>query len=321
VKRLLATIQGAAVRMGGIRGGLLPLATVVFTLQTACGGNGTPVPPPTPTPVPPVAPANALPVIDAVSVHGNRAQEPANFADAGESVSVVAKVHDEETAVDQLQYTWTATAGTFSGTGTSVTWTAPSSVDAPGDVTIHLKVTEKYGTAGAFEHSVEGSTTLSMHDSPREVAGMARQFLLDFSDSSVPVDVVMRNFDMTCGPAIDERDQVARNRATFHIERYNIGSATATVPFGNAFCPVPPGRIQRGDACSAVPSHWESTVLSSRHKQIADGVDYVSAYYHADLKAWKLCDSQFPGTCVDATAGAPCSDALASAFARGLAGR
>jgi hypothetical protein len=287
---------------------------------TACGGS--PVPTPTPiTPPPETPPANALPVIDGITVQGSRSKEPANFADAGESVTVTAKVHDEETAADQLQYAWTSELGTFSGTGATVTWTAPSSVVAPVDVTVSLKVTEKYGSTLQFQHSVDGTATLSLHDSVREVGGMARQFLLDFSDSSVPVDVVMRNFDLTCGPAQDEREQVARNRSTFRIDRFVIGPATVTVPFGNAFCPLPPGRIQRGDACSAVPSHWESTVLSNQHHQIADGVDYVSAYYHADVKAWKLCDSQFPGTCFDTATGAGCSDATASAFARGLGKR
>ena len=130
----------------------------------------------------------------------------------------------------------------------------------------------------------------------------------------------MRNFDLSCQPAQDERDQVVFNRATFHIDKSVIGPATTTVPFGNAFCPVP-GRIQRGDACSGVPSHWESTIFSNKHVQIVDGVDYVSAYYHADVKAWKLCDSQFPGTCFDATVNGACTGAVASAFTRGFSKR
>jgi hypothetical protein len=292
-------------------------AAVAAVLLSACGGSNS-SPTPTPTPVPP---ANALPVVDSITIQGGRSHEPANFADAGETVVVSARVHDEETAADQLQYAWTAAVGTFSGTGAGVTWTAPASVPTPLTVTLSLKVTEKFGAGNVFEHSVDATATLSLHDSIKEVGEMSRQFLLDFSDSSVPVDVVMRNFDLTCGPAQDERAQVMRNRATFTINRFTIGPATVTVPFGNAFCPIPGGRIQRGDACSAVPSHWESTVLANRHTQIADGVDYVSAYYHPDANAWKLCDSQFPGTCVDTTVGGGCSDLTASAFARGLRGR
>lgn len=269
-------------------------------------------------------PANVPPVIDSFTVQGTRAaKEPSNFADVGETVPIVAKVHDDDTPAAQLEYQWSATAGTFSGSGASVNWIAPAGASTPVDVTITLKVVDHYGFPSqppAFTQTVSGSTALSLHDSVNEVGTMARQFLLDFSDSSVPVDQVMRNFDLTCGPAQDERDQVAFNRTAFHIEKSTIGPATVTVPFGNAFCPIP-GRVQRGDACSAVPSHWESTILSNRHLQIADGIDYVSAYYHADVKAWKLCDSQFPGTCFDATSNGACSGAVASAFARGFAKR
>jgi hypothetical protein len=260
-------------------------------------------------------PANVPPVIDSFTVQGTRsAKEPANFADLGEAIAVSAKVHDDDTPAEQLEYQWSAAAGTFTGSGASVTWTAPSAATTPADVTITLKVVDHYGFPGqtpTFTQSVTRTTTLSLHDSAGEVGTMARQFLLDFSDSSISTDVVMRNFDMTCGPAQDERDQVANNRSGSHIEKSSIGSATTTVPFGNAFCPVP-GRIQRGDACSAVPSHWESTDFSNRHYIIADGVDYVSAYYHADIKAWKLCDSQFPGTCFDATTGKACGAAAAA---------
>jgi hypothetical protein len=270
-------------------------------------------------------PANALPVIDSFTVQGTRSsKEPANFADLSEAVPVSAAVHDDDTLAAQLEYQWSATAGTFSGTGASVTWTAPASATTtPVDVTITLKVVDHFGFPGqtpAFTQSVSGTTTLSLHDTVTEVGTMARQFLLDFSDSNVPVDTVMRNFDMSCQLAQDERDQVVFNRASFHIEKWTIGPATVTVPFGNAICPVP-GRFQRGDACSAVPSHWESTIFSNRHYQIADGIDYVSAYYHSDVKSWKLCDSEFPGTCFDATTNGACTGAAATAFARGFAKR
>jgi hypothetical protein len=279
------------------------------------GGGGGPVTPP----------PNNLPVIDSIAIQGTRSKEPANFADLGEGVLVTAKVHDDETAADQLEYQWSATVGTFTGTGASVVWVAPASATTPADVTITLKVVEKYGFPGvppAFSHDVSGTAALSLHDSVAEVGGMARQFLLDFSDSSIrDVPRIMRNFDMSCGSAAqDEFDQVANNRQVFNIFRWNIGPASVTIPFGNAFCPIPGHRIQRGDACAAVPSHWESTVLSDRSVQIVDGIDFVSAYYHQDSKTWKLCDSQFPvppATCVDQN-GNPCPNtaSLAGRFIR-----
>src|SRR4051794_38394710 len=128
---------------------------------TSCGGH----PPTQPTPSdggsnggpnqqPP--PQNNLPVIDSITIQGTRPKEPAGFADMSESVDVTATVHDDETPADQLQYDWSATAGTFTGTGAKVTWTAPAELpgSASGTVTITLKVTEKYRQPGgplAFE--------------------------------------------------------------------------------------------------------------------------------------------------------------------------
>jgi hypothetical protein len=202
--------------------------------------------------------------------------------------------------------------GTFTGTGASVTWQAPASASTPMDVTITLKVVEHYGFPGqapAFTNTVSGTDTVSLHDSIGEVGGMARQFLLDFSDSNITdVSYVMRNFDPVCLGTQEETQQVSDNRKKFFIENSSIGQATVTIPFGNAFCQIP-GRTQRGDACSVTPSHWESKVLVNNHIQVADGNDWVAAFYRPANKSWKLCDSQFPGTCTDVTIGVPCSQA------------
>jgi hypothetical protein len=295
-------------------------------LIAACGGT----PPTTPTPgggggggggpVPP--PPNNLPVIDSITIQGTRAKEPANFADLGESVPIAAKVHDDETAADQLEYQWSATVGTFTGTGASVVWMAPAASTTPVDVTITLKVVEKYGYPGAplnFSHDVSADATLSLHDSAKEVGDMARQFLLDFSDSTIrDVPYIMRNFDLTCREAREESNQVSENRKHLKILRWNIGVPTVTVPFGNSFCPgisqADPSRSQRGDACTATRAHWESTFLDNGHFTVADGIDWINAFYRPALKAWKLCDSQFTGTCKDVTAGVGCADAVKSAI-------
>jgi hypothetical protein len=251
-------------------------------------------------------PANVPPVIDSFTVQGTRSpREPANFADVGETVPVTAAVHDDDTPAAQLEYQWSASAGTFSGTGANVNWMAPPSASTPADVTITLKVVDHYGFPGqtpAFTQSVTGTTTISLHDSANEVGTMARQFLLDFSDSSIrDVAYIMRNFQPGCYGTADETDQVAGNRVNFNIVRSVIGGVSVTVPFGNALCPIP-GRIQHGDACTAVPSHWESVVLESGplkgQLQIVDGVDWVAAFYYPDQKAWKLCDSQYVGKCL-----------------------
>ena len=258
-------------------------------------------------------PPNNLPVIDSITIQGRRSNEPANFADVGESIDLTAKVHDDETPADQLQYEWSASTGTLDGTGPKVTWMAPSGLSgsAPADVTITLKVIEKYGQPGGpltFQHDVSSTATLSLHDSVKEIGDMARQFLVDFSDSTIrDVSYIMRNFDPSCAGTQSESSQVADNRVKFKIDRWNVGQPTVDIPFGNAFCPVPL-RVQRGDACSTTPVRWESTVVKDGHHQVADGMDWISAFYLPALKAWKLCDSQFTGTCVDTTTGKPCTD-------------
>ena len=155
-------------------------------------------------------------MIEGISVQGRRLLQPARMADLGEIVDVVATVRDAETNVDELTYQWTATAGTFSGTGRTVTWTAPSSASTPAIVTITLKVTELYGhpnEAKTFSQDVSATQTLSLHDSVKEVGDMSRQFLTDFSTTTLKdSNVVMRNFNRAICPrpseVDNERDQV-----------------------------------------------------------------------------------------------------------------
>jgi hypothetical protein len=153
------------------------VAVGLFTI--ACGG-----PPNQPGPIvnrrPPVddLPNNA-PVIDSISVQGTKRNEPASFADVSEVVNVVAIVKDDETAVDQMQYNWTATAGAFTGTAARVSWQAPATATTPGTVTLMLELVERYGTNQ--EHRVSKTATVELHNSPKEVGDMAVRFLTDFS--------------------------------------------------------------------------------------------------------------------------------------------
>src|SRR5690349_1842808 len=106
--------------------------SVMVALAIGCGGKS----PTTPTLSGGIntggqqPPPNNLPVIDGITVQGNRAKQPPSFADVGEAVPVSAKVHDDETAADQLQYQWSASEGTIGGSGISVTWTAPADIQA-----------------------------------------------------------------------------------------------------------------------------------------------------------------------------------------------
>jgi hypothetical protein len=272
--------------------------SVAALILAACGGSGVS---PSPTPAGgsgfSTAPTNSAPTIGSITVQGTRAKEPANFADAGETVAVTATVHDDETAADQLQYAWTATAGTFTGTGATVSWIAPAAVTSASTVTISLIVTEKYGANLAFSQSVTGAATLSLHDSRSEVGVMARQFLLDFSDTNIKdVDVIMRNFGgaSSCAESFrvqDERDDVIRNYTFYRMINFRVDPPSVTVNFGGT-CPTNHGP-RKGDACAIDGVMWDSVDTRTNSRGASAGNDFVEAAYSANDSRWWLCASDY----------------------------
>jgi hypothetical protein len=272
---------------------VLALTAAVGLLGLTFGCSDSPtVPPPPPPPQPP---PNNAPVISSIRIQGARLNEPSNFADLLESVNVTADVRDDETPVAQLQFIWSSTIGTFSGGGSSVTWQAPAAATTPADVTLRLEVVERYGPPAAptaFEHRVSSSATLRLHDSLKEVGDMSRQFLLDFSDSSIrDVAYIMRNFEQGCYGTAAEAAEVAENRVRFQIVSSSVGAAAVTVNFGGV-CPF---RARPGDACAQVPVVWDSIDRSTGVRGTVRGTDQVAAVYVRSRGEWRLCDSQFNG--------------------------
>jgi hypothetical protein len=279
---------------------------LVFALAVGAAtcGSKTPI---TPSPPPVVDPGpvvnNTPPVIGKFTIQGIRQNEPANFADALEEVPVSVEVTDAESSINDLKFNWTSSVGTFSGTGAKVTWKAPDKVDAPTVVTLNLEVVETYTSQGKpVTNNPKGSATLSLHDSVKEAGDMARQFLLDFSDSSIPVPFVMRNFDPTCYGTSEETAQVADNRTNFTIIASTIGPPNTSVKFGG-ICSF---RSKPGDACARVLSYWKSrankniynadgSLYAGQGQEVEAGpnIDQVAAKYDANQQRWKLCDSQF----------------------------
>ena len=252
----------------------------------ATGGNGGQTPPP-----------NTPPVIDGITAQGSRPKEPAHYADVGESIRIAATVHDAETTTDRLDYQWTASVGDLSGTGATVTWTAPKSIESPMVVTIGLTVVENYGSGSSSgQNTVTGTSKISLHDSESEVGGMARGFLLDFSDSTIrDVPYIMRNFSRARCPhpkdVDDETDDVTNNRKNFTILDFEIGDAKVSVDFGGQ-CPF---RSRLGDACAVVPSFWQSIDLRDNSKGAVDGDDIISAVFAPSDDRWWLCASDYEG--------------------------
>ncbi len=271
------------------------LAGAAVLLLAACGGSpsgpgSVSQPPPSVTPP---APPNALPVIEAVTAQGRRTREPASFADLGETIDVSARVKDDETAVTDLEYEWGASTGTFEGAGAKVAWRAPDALTTPVDVTLTLKVTERFGYPGGakvYSQNVSGTVDVSVHNSAKEIGEIGRQFLLDFSDSSIrDISSIMRDFIPGCDGTKQETDEVTENRRRYKIIDSSVGEATTSVNFGGV-CHY---RAKRGDACTAVPVYWKSIDLDYNVTESVRGTDWLASFYVPATKRWGLCDSQF----------------------------
>jgi hypothetical protein len=239
------------------------------------------------------SPEPGPPVITAMTAKGSRPNEPPGFADLNEEIQVSATVTDPDTPLDRLQFEWRADTGTFTGTGPSVTWRAPASAHTPVQTTLNLRVADDRGSASS-------AVLVNVHDSIKEVGDLAREFLLDFSDSSKPPDYVMRNF--STGPRCiktrnAEFDDVVKNRTFYRIETYTIGQATSKVQFNSVPCTFRPDQPVNGDACAVVPASWNSLCLVTNPECVkdththADGLDYVTEVYEGTQ--WRLCASAY----------------------------
>jgi hypothetical protein len=245
-------------------------------------------------------PDNSPPSITAIVIQGNRPNEPPDFADLNEAISISAQVNDPETASDQMRYEWTAAVGSFSGEGQTVTWQAPATAETPLPVAIEVRVVERYGQDGIFEHVVTATRILSLHDSAREVGDMARRFLTEFSKPQSNQDWrdIMKDFDLAGGTCLrpsaieEEKQQVITHYTNFVMHEYEIGPATVSVNFGS-ICAV---RARPGDACVGVPVYWDSTDTRTNKRAQTTGVDRLSAAYAEHAARWWLCSSDLVGS-------------------------
>jgi hypothetical protein len=257
---------------------------------------------------------NQPPIITSITSVGSRAKQPAGFADIGETITLVATVTDKETAPSALTYEWSG-PGTFSGSGSSVSWTAPASISSrPSPTSISLKVTENYTEGDIAQRNVgTGSYVVSVHDSPTEILDIGEDFLTLFTHSEIPTDQVLHNFSTTCDGGLGRRNEAddvnrARQQYVEDFSKFRI-SRLPPVPinFGGSFY-LFADRVRKGDAMARFQVHWEVTYIidvdKTRRKgthETADGVDYVIAVLENDR--WRLCSSDFDGTTVDTLTG------------------
>jgi hypothetical protein len=241
--------------------------------------------------------ANQPPVISGITSRGSRPNEPSNFADLDETITVTATAIDAETPADQLTYEWTAESGTISGTGRQVSWRAPAQASTPSEVRISLTVVETYQTVDAqglpttAQNRVPGSFTVRLHASAKEVRDLAVEFLLEFSQQRNSPQQIVRNFSDSCRGKAEELHDVAVNQDEKIINSYSV---EANPPVDIDFGGVCRNRGRIGDACAYVPVRWQSTVKASGKPELAVGNDQVNAIY--ENSRWRLCDSDFIGT-------------------------
>jgi IPT/TIG domain len=238
--------------------------------------------------------ANAPPVISNLRAVGG-ANQPSGFAESAGEITASAVVTDAETPDTGLVYEWTADAGTFTGTGASVRWKAPAISGPPVTARLTLTVIERYtssdssGNPVASEHRVSAATTVSVHDSVKEVGELATAFLTDFSTSSVSPEAAVRHFYTGCPGRQDELADIRDNRAQYLITAYDLGTPTVTIDFGGV-CPF---RSRTGDACISLSCEWDSTTRATGEKGTARGTCFLTSVYRESK--WQLCDSNFQG--------------------------
>jgi hypothetical protein len=227
------------------------------------------------------ATANTAPVIRSLTARGSRLNEPANFADYGETIQLTAVVEDAETPPIQLVYQWeSGCGGVFLGSGAQISWRAPSNILPVPNCRIELTVVD--GGVGTSQ-----AVTVRVHDSAAEVGALALEFLTEFADSTIPAATTVRNFSDSCPGKFEELKQVTANRENYTILSHTYGEAKTTIAFGGK-C-----KTKTADACVITPVEWRSLKKQTNQIEIATGISTISGVYRE--ARWWLCDSLADG--------------------------
>lgn len=243
---------------------------------------------------------NKAPVLTALTAHGGDPGQPAGMCDLNDTVSVTATVADNETPASSLTFAWTADVGTLSGTGPAVQWRAPSSGATPMTATINVTITEKFTAPGSTtpeENVTKGEVKVSVHESYKEAGAVARNFLLDFSDSNIPAATVISRHFSTSPRCLEgksaELNDVSRNRTDYKILSSNVGQPTVEIHWDS----TSPFRARPGDAWIGIPCGWQSQGINpavpAEFGKIMNskGTCRLTAVFHAN--EWGLCWSDF----------------------------
>jgi hypothetical protein len=254
---------------------------VVLLLAAGCSGPAKPptgptpiTPAPTPTPTPTV---NNPPRITAIAVSSMRVE-------VGTQITLTASVADDETASDQLKYEWAPSAGTMTGTGRTVQWTAPSGIPTPATFTISLTVVDQY-TSGqqTLEHRITAqSAQIVVEDSFDIVQRLSEKFLANFSNSKVTPQICVEDF-LDTGPCVkgraSELKDIADNRATREILNHSVVVTRVDV------------NATRDKAEVLANCRFTSRIKATDALEYANGICELDLVY--DKNRWWLCTSSY----------------------------
>lgn len=273
--RRLTTGVPAGLHMRAFRFGFLALI-----LAASCSKSATS--PTTTTSVPHAPVTNAPPVITSITL------SPSDRTEVDSDVTVTASVTDAETAVSNLQFTWSAPIGQFSGSGPVVKWRVPKgTTTTPVSITLRLDVTETYtqydatGKPFTATNKVSGSATpILVHDSVKEISAMVVHFLVDlFGNSGVTPQACVVDFWDGCAGKNQELGEIVTNRQTRILisAQATVSSVTFDSTMTHAAVEAPCAFHDK-DAVTGVPAN-------------PSGNCELTAQYHDGR--WWICVSSF----------------------------
>lgn len=252
-------------------------ASVSITCSSTPTSPTTPPPPPPPPPPPVVN--NTPPTITEVKTSGPRVE-------ADQEIEVTAFVRDDETPLDQLTYTWTASpfTGTFTGNGPRVHWRAPREPQTPDTYTLTVIVTEHYTSADQpQQNTVSSSAEVHYNDSAAEVNAIAVQFYRDFGTYDVSAAACVRNFSDTC--ASEKQAELAQIQANRDRRDYRIVGSTLNLT------PHITVDSTRTGATFLQSCTFEDVSTTNGRRVRVTGDCFLTAVY--ENWRWWLCDSTF----------------------------
>jgi hypothetical protein len=218
-------------------------------------------------------------------------------AETGGELQAQVTVQGSNSSAANLQYEWTAPSGTFSGTGSTVTWHAPADAATPTSVSLTVTVidrvtlTDADGQPDVREARVSSSLPVHLNNSSKEITDLANTFLDDFIHSDRPPAYCVRNFSDSCPGKMDELSDITHNRELFTIDsaasHFSMTSITYfTERNGTVTTPNLATWARLLASC-----HFVSTEKATGATDVVDGICELTNTLENFV--WRLCDSHF----------------------------